>query len=245
MTAGAGDRSAVARAESGPRARSRPLDLGALLFASVAIGVAVTTIMTDVGTSGWVVLAAASLSFSGTGEVAYASVIASGGGLTPALVAAMLVSSRFGLLAMSMTGRWKAPLWERVLVAHLASELAVAAAIEAKPRGERAARRAFFELAVATTAGWIIGTALGLVLGNVVGDTRRIGLDVVFPASFVGAVVNGLRRRDSSVAVVLGALAALGLTPVLPAGLPVLVGAGASLVAMAVPPRAWRAASGG
>ncbi len=237
-----GEQLAAAPPDARAAARSKALDLAALTFASAAIGVAVTSIMTDVGTSAWVVVAAAALCFSGTGEVAYASVIASGGGLTPALVAAMLVSSRFGLLAMSMTGRWKAPLWERILVAHLASELAVAAALEAQPRGERAARRAYFELAVATTAGWIIGTVLGLVLGNVVGDTRRIGLDVVFPASFVGAVVNGLRRRDSSVAVVLGALAALGLTPLLPAGVPVLLGAAASLVALAAPPKLWRAA---
>lgn len=216
------------------------LDLGTLLFASMAIGVAVTSIMEGVGTSWWVVMAACTFAYSGTGEVAYASVIASGGGLTPAIVAALLVSSRFGLLAMSMPGRWKASLWERIAIAHSSSEVAVAAAIEAQPYGERAARRAFWELALCTTAGWIIGSALGLALGDVVGDTRRIGLDVVFPASFVGAVVNGLRRQDSAVAIVLGGSAAVALTPLLPAGVPVLIAAAASLVALAVPPRRWR-----
>ncbi|MEZ5231094.1 MAG: AzlC family ABC transporter permease [Acidimicrobiales bacterium] len=218
------------------------LDLSTLLFASAAIGVAVTAIMESVGTSWWVVMAACTFAYSGTGEVAYASVIAGGGGLTPAVVAALLVSSRFGLLAMSMPGRWKAPLWERILVAHSASEIAVAAAIAAEPHGERAARRAFWELALCASAGWVLGSALGLLLGDVVGDTRRIGLDVVFPASFVGAVVNGLRRQDSSVAVLLGAAAAVALTPLLPAGLPVLIAAAASLVALAIPPRTWRAA---
>ena len=216
------------------------LDLGTLLFASIAIGIAVTSILSGVGTSGWAVMAACTFAYSGTGEVAYASVIAAGGAMTPALVAAMLVSSRFGLLAMSMTGRWKAPLWERIVVAHLASEVAVAAAIEAEPRGERAARRAFFELALCNTAGWIIGSAIGLALGDVVGNTGRIGLDVVFPASFVGAVVNGLRRKDSTVAVVAGAGAALALTPVLPPGLPVLLAAATSLLAMAAPAATWR-----
>ena len=217
----------------------KPLDLGALLFASTAIGVAVTSIMQDVGTSGWVIMAGCMFAFSGTGEVAYASVIATGGGMTPALVAAMLVSSRFGLLAMSMTGRWKAPWWERIGVAHFASEVAVAAAIDNAPNGERAARRAFWQLALCTSAGWVIGSALGLGLGDIVGDTKRIGLDAVFPASFVGAVVNGLRRQDSAVAVVLGAVAAMALTPVLPSGVPVLIAAGASLVALAAPSRPW------
>ncbi|MFN0030445.1 MAG: AzlC family ABC transporter permease [Acidimicrobiales bacterium] len=216
------------------------LDLGALMFASAAIGVAVTSIMTGVGTSAWVVMAACTLAFSGTGEVAYASVIASGGGLTAALAAALLVSSRFGLLAMSTIGRWKAPWWERVAMAHFTSEIAVAGAIERAPQGERVARRTFWQLCLAPTAGWIIGSGIGLLLGDVVGDTSRIGLDAVFPASFVGAVVGGLRRRDSAVAVVLGATAALALTPLLPAGLPVLIAAGASVVALAAPATGWR-----
>ena len=223
-----------------PRRGLTPFDLGTLLLASAAIGIAVTSIMTEVGTSWLVVMLACTFAYSGTGEVAYASVIASGGGMAPALLASMLVSSRFGLLAMSMNGRWKAPFWERVAVAHLASEIGVAAAIDAGQHGERAARRAFFELVLASTAGWIIGSAIGLVVGNVVGDTRAIGLDVVFPASFVGAVVNALRRQDSTVAVGTGAVAALALTPLLPAGVPVLIAAAGSLVAMAAPPKPWR-----
>lgn len=225
-----------------PGATLGPVDLGTLLLASAAIGVAVTTIMRDVDTPAWVVMAAATLAYSGTGEVAYASVVATGGGLVPALVAAMLVSSRFGLLAMSMAGRWPASLWERMAVAHFASEVAVAAALTAAPQGRQAARRAFWQLALCTSAGWVIGSGLGLVLGDVIGDTRRIGLDVVFPASFVGAVVNSLRRTDSATAVVLGATAALALTPVLPAGLPVLCAAAGALVALAVPARTWRGA---
>ncbi len=216
------------------------LDLGALMFASAAIGVAVTSIMTGIGTSPWVVMAACTLAFSGTGEVAYASVIASGGGLSAALAAALLVSSRFGLLAMSTIGRWKAPWWERIAMAHLTSEIAVAGAIERAPQGERVARRAFWQLCLAPTAGWIIGSGIGLLLGDVVGDTSRIGLDAVFPASFVGAVVSGLRRRDSAVAVVLGGTAALTFTPLLPAGLPVLIAAGASVVALCAPATGWR-----
>lgn len=212
-------------------------DIGALLLASTAIGLAVSPIMLEVGTPEWVVMAACMLTYSGTGELAYASVIASGGGLGPALAAGLLVSSRFGLLAMSMTGRWVAPLWERVAIAHFASEPSVAAALQAAPRGPDAARRAYWRFAGWLATGWIVGSALGLLIGNVVGDIRTIGLDAVFPASFVGALVAAMRRRDSATAAVLGLGTALVLTPVLPAGLPVLVASLASFVAMAVPSR--------
>lgn len=216
------------------------LDLSTMLLASVAIGIAVTSIMRGIGTPAWVVMAACSLAYSGTGEVAYASVVAAGGGIPAAIAAAAMVSSRFGLLAMSMTGRWRASRLERIGIAHFASEVAVAAAIEQGPNGERAARRAFWGLALSATAGWIIGSGLGLLLGNVVGDTRRIGLDVVFPASFVGAAVNALRRPDTTTAVLLGAVSAVALTPFLPAGLPVLFAAVGGLAALAVPDRTWR-----
>ena len=151
----------------------KPTDLVALLVASLAIGIAVSAIMTDVGTSPWVVMGAAALAYSGTGELAYASVISSGGTMAPALAAALLVSSRFGLLAMSMANRWPASRLERVGMAHVASEPAVAAAIEAGDTiGPRAARRAYWQIATWLAVGWVIGSGLGLLLGDVLGDTE-------------------------------------------------------------------------
>ncbi len=216
-------------------------DIVAMFISSSIIGIAVSPIMTDIGTSPWVVMAAATFAWSGTGEVAFASVISSGGSTPSALVAAMLVSSRFGLLAMSLKDRWPASAIERVGMYHYASEVAVANAIDFQRRfGSESARRVFWQLAIPMAAGWSIGSGMGLALGNVIGDTRQIGLDVVFPASFVGTVVNGLTRRDTSVAVAGGMFAALGLTPYLPAGLPILIAALAAIPALLVAPTRLR-----
>ncbi|MFT7602308.1 MAG: putative branched-subunit amino acid permease [Acidimicrobiales bacterium] len=213
-----------------------PLDIGAMFISATIIGIAVAPIMVDVGTPKWVVLAAAFFAWSGTGEVAYASVIDSGGSTIAAWVASMLVSSRFALLALSLKGRWQASVLERVGMYQYASEVGVANAIDQQRRiGSHAARRVFWQLATPMASGWFIGSVLGLLLGNIVGDTRQIGLDVVFPASFIGTVVSGLRRRDSAVAVGGGLTAALGLSPFLPAGLPILIAALTALVAVLVP----------
>ena len=217
-------------------------DILALGSASVAIGVAVSAIMTDVGTSPLVTMLASILAFSGTGELAYASVIAGGGGLVPALLASLLVSSRFALLAMGMTYRWPASLWERVGIAHLASEPAVGAALAAGPPA--AARKAFWKVAAALTLGWIAGSGLGLIVGKGFGDSRTIGLDAVFPASLAVVAVGALRQRDSAVAVLLGIAVALVLTPFAPAGIPILVASGAALVAARVAPGPWRKTAG-
>ncbi len=211
--------------------------MAAMFMSATIIGIAVAPIMVDVDSPAWVVVAATVFAWSGTGEVAYASVIASGGSTLAAFIASMLVSSRFALLALSLKGRWQASLIERIGMYHYASEVAVANAIDQGDRiGPGAARRVFWQLAIPMASGWFIGTVLGLLLGNIVGDTRQIGLDVVFPASFIGTVVTGLRRRDSAVAVMGGITAAIGLSPILPAGLPILVAALAAFVAVAVPP---------
>ncbi len=228
-------------AGGGPVPRIGPFDMLAMFVSASIIGISVSPIMVDVGTPGWVVVAAAVFAWSGTGEVAYASVVAAGGGVAPAMAAALLVSSRFSLLAMSLKDRWPAALPERLGMYQWASEVAVAAAIDHGERGgPQAARQAYWRLVIPLAVGWVIGSGIGLWLGNIVGDPRQVGLDAVFPASFIGAVVNGLTRRDSAVAVIGGAGAALGLTPVLPAGLPVLVAAGAALLALAVPPTGAR-----
>jgi predicted branched-subunit amino acid permease len=83
--------------------------------------------------------------------------------------------------------------------------------------------------------GWVVGSAVGLVVGNAVGDIRTIGLDAVFPASFVGALVTAMRQLDSATAALLGGATALALTPVLPAGVPVLVASLSAFVALAYP----------
>ncbi len=72
---------------------------------------------------------------------------------------------------------------------------------------------------------WNIATFAGALLGGVIPDPERIGVDFVFPIAFLALLVPLLRRRaDVIVAVVAGALA-WGLAKGLPGGLPVL-GAG-------------------
>lgn len=219
------------------------IDIGAMFVSAFIIGIAVSPLMLAIDTPVWVVIAAAALAWSGTGEIAYASVIAAGGSMAPAMAAALLVSSRFGLLAMSLRGRWKASIFERVMMHHYASEVAVANAIDRQHRfGSAAARRVFWQFVAPMASGWVIGSVLGVALVELVNvDTKAIGLDVAFPASFVGSVIGGLRNYDSSVAVIGGAGASLALTPVLPAGLPILIAASMAVVALAAPDRPLRA----
>lgn len=209
------------------------VDIVALGVASLAVGITVSAIMIDIGTPSGVVLLASFTAFSGSGELAYAAVILSGGSVAAAMVSALLVSSRFGLLAMSIANKWPMPVWERIAAMQISGEPAVAAAITAKDPAT--ARRFYWQIALSMSVGWFTGTAAGVVLGNVIGDIRTIGLDAVFPAVLLGTVVSALRSRDTAVAAVLGGLVALVLVPIAPAGIPFLAAALAALVAAKVP----------
>ncbi|MFN0090173.1 MAG: AzlC family ABC transporter permease [Acidimicrobiales bacterium] len=220
------------------------VDIVALGAASMAVGITVSAVMVSIGTPTGVVLLATVSAFSGSGELAFAAVKLSGGSTAAGLVSALLVSSRFGLLAMSIAKRWPMGVWERIAAMQISGEPAVAAAVTVNDPAT--ARRLYWQIALSMGAGWVVGSVLGVALGNVVGDIRTIGLDAVFPAVLLGTVAAALRSRDTAVAAVLGAVLAVGLAPVAPAGLPFLIAALAALVAAKVPagPIALRKAGG-
>jgi predicted branched-subunit amino acid permease len=80
-------------------------------------------------------------------------------------------------------------------------------------------------------AGWVLGTVLGVFLGPVLGDPNSLGLDALFPAFFIALLFAEARGRRRLAAAGGGAGIALALTPLVPAGLPILAAAVAAVVA--------------
>ena len=80
--------------------------------------------------------------------------------------------------------------------------------------------------------GWVGGTIVGAVAGNVLGDPNAIGLDAVYPAFFLALLIEELDDRRSRFVAVMGGLIALVLIPIAPAGVPVLAASLAALVGL-------------
>jgi 4-azaleucine resistance transporter AzlC len=82
---------------------------------------------------------------------------------------------------------------------------------------------------------WVAATLAGVVLGQLLPDPETIGLDVIFPLSFLALLLPLIRtRRDLGVAIAAGA-AALGLRGVVGAGPAVVVAiAGAAALGAAL-----------
>lgn len=76
---------------------------------------------------------------------------------------------------------------------------------------------------------WVIGTSIGALLGPVLGDPKRLGLDAAFPAGFVALLWPMLSGRRAVRCAIGGLLAALLLAPFTPPGIPL---AGAAIVGL-------------
>ncbi len=67
---------------------------------------------------------------------------------------------------------------------------------------------------------------LGVALGSAVRNTNAFGLDATFPAVMLALALPTLTSRSTRLAAGTGAVIAVALTPVLPAGLPLLAALG-------------------
>jgi len=82
--------------------------------------------------------------------------------------------------------------------------------------------------------GWFAGIAVGSVLGDVLGDTQRLGLDAIFPAALLAILGNLLRTEEGRIAGIAGGLICLALLPIAPAGLPIILSVAGVAIALAV-----------
>lgn len=205
-------------------------DLGTFALTFFALGVTVNLLVLEAGTSSGLTIFAAFAVYSATSELAYLAVKDAGGTELAAVVAAWVVSSRFGLLAVSLGAKLPGGVWHRAAAAVNSFDPNVALAIQ--QTDGRQVVRVFWRVTAALMTGWWLGTIVGVFLGNVIGDADRFGLDALFPAAMLAIIGNGLRQRDGALAALIGGLLCLVLIPLVPAGLPIIASVTGAVVAV-------------
>ena len=171
--------------------------------------------------------------FSGAAQFGALAVLSAGGSTGAAIAAGLLLNARYlamGLaLAPSLRGR---PL-SRAAFAMTTVDASWAAA----SRGGGAFDPWFMVGAsIPQYAGWVLGTVIGALIGGSLGNPNAYGLDALFPAFFISLLFEEVHGRRRAAAALGGAAIALVLTPLLPAGLPILAAAAAALVVARVRP---------
>lgn len=197
-------------------------DALALAAAIGLVGVSFGALAAAAGVPPVLTVALSVLVFAGGSQFLLVAVLAAGGSPVAAVLGGLLLNARllpYGLaMAPVVADRWPA----RLLGAHLMIDEAVAFS-RARGTGERA-RSAFWLTGVLLFATWNACAIVGMAIGSAVPDTAVFGVDAAFPAALAALILPSLRRADTARVGLLAAVAALAMTPLLPAGTPVLVG---------------------
>jgi branched chain amino acid efflux pump len=160
------------------------------------------------------------LTFTGASQFAFIGILAGGGGALAAMGPAIMLAVRNAAYGLSLAPILPARLRDCVVLAHLVIDESTAMARAQDDPG--VARRAFLVTGLSVWLCWNAGTLAGALLGGGLGDPRTLGLDAMFPAAFLALLAPQLRRRGAPVAAVAGAIIAVSLVPVAPAGVPVI-----------------------
>jgi 4-azaleucine resistance transporter AzlC len=177
---------------------------------------------------GWAApLVMSATTFAGSAQFAVVSVLSGAGSAAAAVAAAVMLNARYAPIGISIAAAFRGPAPRRLVESQLIVDESWAMTLR---------RRGGFDVHVLLGAGgllylaWNAGTLIGLVLGDVVGDPNRLGLDAAFPALFLALLLPQLRSRRALSAALLGGGVALVLIPFSPAGIPIIAGAGAALL---------------
>jgi 4-azaleucine resistance transporter AzlC len=161
------------------------------------------------------------LVFTGGSQFAAVGVIAAGGSAATAIVNAVLLAVRNTAYGLSLTPILRTlPFGRRALASQLIIDESTAMARGQDDPDE--ARGAFWMTGLSVFVFWNLGTLIGALAGSGLGDPAKYGLDAMFPAAFLALLVPQLRQPGATAAALAGALIAVALVPVTPAGVPVI-----------------------
>lgn len=200
-----------------------------LIPAVLAFGASFGVLAIAAGIDSLAALVMSATTFAGSAQFAVVSVLGAGGTAAAAIGAAVLLNARYAPMALAASAAFRGGPVRRLLEAQLLVDESWALS----------SRDGGFDRKVLVGAGallyvcWNAGTAVGVLAGDSLTDPATLGLDAAFPALFLALLAPLLRHGSRPLAAaLLGAAIALALTPLVPAGVPVIAATAACLVGL-------------
>ncbi len=169
------------------------------------------------------------LVFTGASQFAFVGVIAAGGAPLTGSLTALLLGSRNLFYGLAMAPVLRVRGWRRLLTAQVLIDESTAMGLGQDDA--RQARLAYRLTGWSVFVLWNLMTLVGALAGAAIGDPRTFGLDAAVGAAFLALLWPRLSAWPQRVVAVAGSATAVGLVPISPAGVPVIVG---GVVAVAV-----------
>ncbi|MFJ5025487.1 AzlC family ABC transporter permease [Streptomyces goshikiensis] len=163
------------------------------------------------------------LVFTGASQFALVGALAAGGNPFTAAAGAFFLGTRNAFYGLRLSQLLALPRAVRPLAAHWVIDETTAVALAQPDR--KSARLGFTVTGLTLYVLWNLTTLLGALGAGAIGDTGAWGLDAAGPAVFLALLAPMLKTSTERAVAGLALVLGLGLLPVLPAGVPVLVAA--------------------
>jgi len=207
-------------------------DVALVCLADGLVGLSFGATAVAGGLPWWLPVTMSLVVFAGGSQIVAVGVVLAGGSPLAAVAAGAVLNTRLFPYGLAVTDilRPAGPArgvrrWARQLLgAHVVTDESVAFALREDDPARR--RSAFWTCGLTLFAAWNVAVFLGVLAGSAIRNTGAFGLDATFPAVLLALALPSLADRGTRAAAGTGAVLAVALTPVLPAGLPVLAALG-------------------
>jgi predicted branched-subunit amino acid permease len=160
------------------------------------------------------------LLFSGASQFAVVGIMGAGGAAISAIATATLLGFRNTLYGLQMAPILKVKGIKRVLAAQITIDESTAVATLQDNDEDR--KRGFYLTGIGVYIFWNLFTFLGALGASAIGDPSVWGLDAAVPAAFLGLIWPRLKNKVQFLVSGIAIAWALLLTPVSPAGIPII-----------------------
>ncbi|SEJ48203.1 AzlC family ABC transporter permease [Demequina mangrovi] len=208
-------------------------------LATGAYGLSFGALSVAAGLDVWQTCALSLLVFSGGSQFAFVGVIGAGGHPFSAVATSTFLGLRNGFYGVGLAPVMR-PMrgWRRAAAAQVTIDESTAVALAQPAEDPDARRTGFWWTGIGVFLGWNAITLVGALLGSRIGDPADWGLDAAAAAAFLALVWPRLAHRRAQAVAAASCVLALALTPITPAGVPVLAAAAVAIVAGWGHPRA-------
>ena len=160
------------------------------------------------------------LLFSGASQFAVVGIMGAGGAAISAIATATLLGVRNTIYGLQMAPILKVKGFKRVLAAQITIDESTAVATLQDSDEDR--KRGFYLTGIGVYVFWNLFTFLGALGASAIGDPSVWGLDAAVPAAFLGLIWPRLKNKIQFLVSGVAIAWALLLTPVTPAGSPII-----------------------
>ena len=203
--------------------RAQAISIG---LAISPFGLAFGALCAESGIGVWEALGFSSLVFGGSSQFAAVSVLADVGTVIAAVTAGLLLNLRSLAFGVSMAPSLKGSLLWRAGVSQLMIDESTA--IGSSQATHELRRYGYLWGGLSVFVLWNATTLIGVsVLSEAESLITDLGIDATIPAAFLGLIWNKLENAKHRVVALIGAITALILIPITPAGIPVIAAASA------------------